>query len=162
MSTFTICSKLIELCSVDAYYLCNILYVFVIDNGFKVALDDTDKVIGEYNNVIDCKSKYYNDIKRWIELLSFNAKNYEIVKNVEGIHNGNELFIHICNQTFDKKLIVNCKQDYLIFKSKINQIKIDLMDKDDAVQVLVKKGTYYQIKQTSHGSDSPNIIGDNN
>jgi len=157
MATFTLCSKLVKHCSQNHKYVSNILYVFFQENEFKIALDNSDAIIKAYKEILKSDDKYYVDVKRWIEIISFQEDSYEMVKNVEKFKTEPELFIHICHNTFDKKLLVESKQDYLQYSSDILSKKLNIYDKDDGITELSKPKTINKIIQQSFGDNSPNI-----
>ena len=142
---YTICSNLVALSSDHKKYLYDLLWKIVLNTSIKVA--SNYEILSEYQSIgLDSE-----EIRAWISGMDFNDK----WKTVKIVPNSN-IYIETCKRTYDKKLIVREKEDYL----GVLYNGIDVYDKDEAIAELINPTTiiYQQGKgnQLSTGNNSPN------
>ena len=130
MPTYTVCSEILELSKVEKHYFYNLLCYFAQENEYKICLDEEDFIIKEYNE----KAKNNEELRSWINWISYDKRNYEIIKVQKKLSVNRELFVMVCASTFDKLLITRSKDDYISHKEFIEQEKICVRDKDEMVQ----------------------------
>ena len=75
MALYTLCPNYVNHSCDDNDDFVNVLLTFCQTNGKKVALDKSDKIIEAYEN--DVLNK--DNLKTWLDLLSRNTKNFEII-----------------------------------------------------------------------------------
>lgn len=139
MPTFTLSKDLLENLEHKIHY-CDILFVLVQSNPFKIAIDKSNQILDVYS---DLASKN-NSIKTWLDFMANEPSSYEKI-DVElpaGLDH-KELFLKVCKATVNQKnLLIYSHQNWKNYNyTKQNQIEYDscainMIDRDEAIQVL--------------------------
>lgn len=130
MSAYTICPKFIEFAGENLRYLTDVLMVFVPDNTKTICIDKDEFILNEYAQIIQ-NNKNLADWYRFLNM--FRETNFTKVDINKPIIN---LPFQICDSSFDKLLITDCKSNYSELKTEITEKGIELLDKDLAKVVL--------------------------
>lgn len=145
---FTVCSKVVEKASEDYKYAIELLMQFTSDNPHKVIIND--KILNDYLRI----AEEHNVINTWMKFMDY--KRYW--KSLTPVIQDN-IYIETCKESFDKKFIVDEKEDY----AKEQCVDLDIINKDEAIEQLkpVKKVKYKIVQkgkgnQASQGNNSPN------
>jgi hypothetical protein len=158
MALYTLCPNYVNHSCDDNDDFVNVLLTFCQTNGKKVALDKSDKIIEAYEN--DVLNK--DNLKTWLDLLSRNTKNFEIIDidlSSSSVNN-QELTLSVCSNTYDKNLACNTKNDYITHQENIDNESINLIDKDELINSFRNNVT--QVIQSTTGENSPIITGNEN
>lgn len=130
MPSYTICPKVIEYSKTHKDYLRDILMAFIPNNSKRICLDSNNLLLEEYKRIIVDDI----DLRDWFRFLDL-YKDTSIEK-VDIDSNDFVLPLEISKKSFDKKLIVNNKSEYSVYKEFIEYNKIDILEKDMARYVL--------------------------
>ena len=131
MPTYTVCGEILELSKIENRYYFNLLLYFVQENEHKICLDENDFIIKMYKEI----AKDNVDIHCWIKWLSYDKRNFEIIRLRKKPNSDKELFVLVCASTFDKLLIARKKEDYIPVKKLIIEEQIKLYDKDEIINI---------------------------
>lgn len=129
---YTICPKVLERARDNKNYFLDILLPFVQSNAKKVCIDKNGELKKEYKRVISLKPS--KDLSSWYDWMSFRESSNFNVVDLETKYNAiEELLLNIANKTYDKKLIVDSRNDFLDFKDFLKENEIILIDRDRAI-----------------------------
>jgi hypothetical protein len=130
MPAYTICPKFIEYAGQNIKYINDVLMVFVPENSNSICIDRNEIILNEYAVHI----KNNKNLSDWYRFMTmYKDTNFLKVDINEPIEN---LPIQICNSSYDKLLITDCKTNYSEQKSIIEENEITILDKDLAKVVL--------------------------
>jgi hypothetical protein len=124
MPDYTICPKFIEYAGNNKKFINDVLMNFVPDNSKVICIDEDEKILSEYQKIID-KDK---DLSDWLRFLTMSKEsNFKKVKISRSIQN---IILSISNNTYDKTIITDDLNKYSEHKQYIIDNKISLIDKN--------------------------------
>jgi hypothetical protein len=146
MSCYTIKTSVLEK-SLEKRYVANILYVFVQDNSYKIAVDSKGKVLDLYRKLIEDGSYIVSD---WIKYLTEKPVSIESIEvALDNIQCIEELFLMLCSKTKGgSKMIIDSHQEWkkYCYNSEniieFENVPIKIFDKEEAIEELRNKGTF--------------------
>lgn len=161
MNRFTITPEFLEATASDQSYdfYANVLMVFAQDNKYKICMDNIGLAYRSYVGII----RKYDCLQVWLKVLNSMPNNIEKVSipDVE-YEDIRDLFLSIANEVLPyKRLLTSVKSSYNDKQEQIIQNKINLIDGNEAKDLLNQKASQPTI-QISYGDNSPNINGSNN
>jgi hypothetical protein len=133
MATYTICSNFVSSANSPCCYFKDVLLKFCQTNNLKVAVDAEGLILDAYRSIINGDKEY---ILLWLDLLANDPQKTieKITIHSQTCTTLQDLFIAVCSNTFgNKKLICYSKQDYIGYEEKIEQSRINVIDRDDAI-----------------------------
>lgn len=165
MAIFTLSKDLLENIEHKTHY-CDILFVFVQTNPFKIAIDKSNKILDIYSDLASNNSS----IKAWLDLMSYEPSSYEKIDvDLTNETDHKELFIKVCRATSNqKKIIIYSHQNWNEYKYTgqntviYDSCTIDMIDRDEAIQALKLAGTNIYAVNSVVATDSSNISNTKN